>query len=258
MQSNVEYLGHRVDAEGLHPTSDKLRAVLDAPVPKNVRELRSFLGLLNYYSSFIPNLSSLLHPLNRLLSKDSKWKWTSECNTAFQAAKKSLTSSSVLVHYNPDLPLRVAADASPHGLGAVLSHVMPDNSERPIAYASRSLSSTEKKYAQVEKEALALIFAVKKFHQYLYGRNFTLLTDHKPLLVILGPKKGIPSLAAAHLQYTSQLIRIKSNTSHQIIMGTLTPCPGYHYQIAHLTCQMQLPVLILVRYTHYLTLLQLI
>ena len=145
LQSSVEYLGHRVDAEGLHPTTDKLNAVLDAPVPKNVRELRSFLGLLNYYSSFIPNLSSLLHPLNRLLSKDSKWKWTSECDSVFQAAKKSLTSSSVLVHYNPDLPLRVAADASSHGLGAVLSHVMPDLSERPIAYASRSLSTTEKK-----------------------------------------------------------------------------------------------------------------
>ena len=197
LQSSIEYLGHRVDAEGLHPTTDKLRAVVEAPTPKNIQELRSFLGLLNYYSNFIANLSAILHPLNRLLSKDNPWEWTSECETAFQEAKRSLTSSTVLVHYNPDLPLKVAADASSRGLGAVLSQVMPDGMEHPVAYASRTLSSAEKKYAQVEKEALALIFAVKKFHQYLYGRVFTLVTDHKPLLVILGPTKGIPSLAAS-------------------------------------------------------------
>ena len=112
----------------------------------------------------------------------------------------------MLVHYNPKLPLRVAADASSHGLGAVLSHVMPDKSEHPIAFASRTLSSSEKKYAQVEKEALALVFAIKKFHLYLYGRTFTLYTDHKPLLTILGPKKAIPTLAAARLQRWALLL----------------------------------------------------
>ena len=98
------------------------------------------------------------------------------------------------------LPLVLAADASAYGVGAVISHVMADGSERPIAYASRTLSPTEKNYAQVEKEALALIFGVKYFHQYLFGQKFTLITDHKPLMAILGPKKGIPSLAAARLQ----------------------------------------------------------
>ena len=222
LQSSIEYLGHRVDAEGLHPTTDKLRAVVEAPTPKNIQELRSFLGLLNYYSNFIANLSAILHPLNRLLSKDNPWEWTSECETAFQEAKRSLTSSTVLVHYNPDLPLKVAADASSRGLGAVLSQVMPDGMEHPVAYASRTLSSAEKKYAQVEKEALALIFAVKKFHQYLYGRVFTLVTDHKPLLVILGPTKGIPSLAASRLQRWAVLlsaysykIEYKSSEKHE-------------------------------------------
>ena len=239
LQSSIEYLGHRVDAEGLHPTTDKLRAVVEAPTPKNIQELRSFLGLLNYYSNFIANLSAILHPLNRLLSKDNPWEWTSECETAFQEAKRSLTSSTVLVHYNPDLPLKVAADASSRGLGAVLSQVMPDGMEHPVAYASRTLSSAEKKYAQVEKEALALIFAVKKFHQYLYGRVFTLVTDHKPLLVILGPTKGIPSLAASRLQRWAVLlsaysykIEYKSSEKHGNADALLRlPLPEYPSQV---------------------------
>ena len=206
LMPSVDYLGHRIDASGLHPTSEKLEAVLKAPTPRNLKELRSFLGLINYYGAFIPNLSSFLQPLHALLQKDTRWKWTEQCDQSFKAAKDSLTSPPVLVHYNPKLPLRVAADASSHGLGALLSHVMPDQSERPIAFASRTLSSSEKKFAQVEKEALALVFAIKKFHLYLYGRTFTLFTDHKPLLTILGPKKAIPTLAAARLQRWALLL----------------------------------------------------
>ena len=108
-------------------------------------------------------------------------------------AKEKLISSEILVHYDPTLPIKVAADASAYGVGAVLSHVI-DGNERPIAFASRTLTSSEHNYAQVEKEGLALIFAVKKFHTYLYGREFTLVTGHKPLTTILGPKKGLLQL----------------------------------------------------------------
>ena len=105
-----------------------------------------------------------------------------------------------MIHYDPSLPIRLAADASAYGIGAVLSHVLDDGTERPIAYVSKTLSPSEKNYAQIEKEALALVFGVRKFHQYIYGRKFTLVTDHKPLLAILGPKAGIPSVAAARIQ----------------------------------------------------------
>ena len=147
---------------------------------------RSFLGLLNYYGKFIPNLATVIHPLNDLLHDDKKWNWSPECAEAFQCAKSQLTSAEVLTHYDPRLPINMAADASAYGVGAVILHVF--------------LTTSEKNYAQLEKEALSLVFGVKKFHQYLYGRRFTLITDHKPLTTILGPKKGIPSLAAARLQ----------------------------------------------------------
>ena len=206
LMSSVEYLGHQVDASGIRPMPDKIDAVINAPPPKNVSELRSFLGLVNYYGKFVPNLSTLLHPLNHLLKVDVKWKWTPSCSQAFSHAKSELASARVLTHYDPQLPLNMAADASAYGVGAVLSHTFPDGSERPVAFASRSLTPSESNYAQIEKEALAIIFGMKKFHQYLYGRQFNLITDHKPLTAIFGPKKGVPSLAAARLQRWALLL----------------------------------------------------
>ena len=200
MQPCVDYLGYHVDAQGLHTMSSMLDAITHAPEPQNVTQLKSFLGLLNYYGKFIPNLATLIHPLNHLLREDVKWKWTAECAKAFAEAKQVLTSSKVLVHYDPTLPITLAGDAPAYGIGAVISHVMPDGTEHPIAFASCTLSPSERNYAQLEKEALSLDFGIKRFYQYLYGRKFTLVTDHKPLLAILGPKKGILPLAAARLQ----------------------------------------------------------
>ncbi len=141
-----------------------------------------------------------------MLSVGTKWELSEKCVKAFEEVKKQITSACVLTYYNPKLPISLAADASAYGVGAVISHVFPDNTEHPIAFASRTLTSSERNYAQIEKEALSLIFAVKKFHKYLYGRKFLLITDHKPLVTILGPKKGIPSLAAARLQRWAMLL----------------------------------------------------
>ena len=172
LQDAVEYLGHKIDAEGRHTLPGKIAAVKCAPEPKNVAELRSFLGMLNYYAKFIPNLSTLVQPLNALLQRSKQWKWSTNCARAFKEAKHALSSARVLVHNDPTLPLTLAGDASAYGIGAVISHILPDGSERPIAFASRSLSPSERTYAQIEKESLSLIYGVKKFHQYLYGRKF--------------------------------------------------------------------------------------
>lgn len=205
-KESLEYLGHIIDAQGLHKSPEKVRAIRDAPAPKDVSQLRSFLGLINYYSRFIPNLASVLAPLNALLCKGKQWLWSLECEDAFDKVKTLLLSQSVLTHYDPQLPIRLACDASPYGVGAVISHILPDGLEKPIAFASRTLSKAEQNYAQIEREALGIVFGVRKFYQYLYGRKFTLLTDHRPLTTIFSPTKAIPSMAAARMQRWALLL----------------------------------------------------
>ncbi len=204
-KDSVEYLGHMIDESGLRASEDKVKAILQAPSPENVSQLRSFLGLLNYYNRFLPNQSTLLRPLNKLLGKGVTWQWSEDAQAAFDKAKILLSSTDVLVHYDPEQPVTLACDASPYGVGAVLSHITPDG-ERPIAYISRTLTKAEQNYAQIDKEALAIVFGVKKFYQYLIGKRFTLLTDHRPLTKIFGSKTGIPTLAAARLQRWALLL----------------------------------------------------
>ena len=202
MAASVEYFGHKVDANGIYTSDHKVEAIQQAPIPKNTRQLKSFLELVHYYGKFIPHLSSLLHPLNQLLKANTKWSWSDSCEQAFQEAKQKLASAPVLVHYDPSLPLRLAGDASQYGIGAVISQVGLNWDEQSVAYASRTLSPPEQNYSQIEKEALSLIFGLSKFYQYLY----TIVTDHKPLLAILGPKKNIPTLAAARMQRWALLL----------------------------------------------------
>ena len=200
MMSSVEYLGHRIDSKGLHPTEEKLRAVKDAPRPKNVSELKAFLGMLSYYSRFLPNMSTALAPLYRLLKQNVRWKWSAVEEEAFRSAKKLLTSSQLLVHYDPQQDLVMAYDASEYGIGAVLAHRRQDGYDQPIAFASRTLTEAERKYSQLEKEGLACIFGVARFHSYVYGRTFTLITDHKPLQGLLGSHCKISPQAAGRIQ----------------------------------------------------------
>ena len=200
LQPSIEYLGHIIDEQGIHPTEEKVRAIKEAPTPTNVTELRSFLGMLTYYSKFLPNLSAQLSPLYTLLGKNVAWFWDAPQEEAFVQAKEALLSDSLLVHFDPNKPLVLACDASQYGIGAVLSHAMEDGSERPIAYTSRTLNPAEKRYSQLDKEALAIVSGVKKFHNYIYGHHFTIQSDHKPLSFLFHEQKGIPQLASARIQ----------------------------------------------------------
>ena len=197
---SVIYLGHRIDAEGLHPVADKLNALQDAPSPKSVSELKSYLGLLTYYAKFLPNLSTVLAPLYRLLKHREPWRWTGEQERAFRRSKELMMSSQLLVHFDPSLEIRLACDASAYGIGAVMSHRMPDGSEKPVGFVSRTLTEAEKKYSQIEKEGLACVFGITRFHSYLFGHHFILQTDHEPLRTLFNESKAIPAQASNRIQ----------------------------------------------------------
>lgn len=198
----VSYLGYILSKDGIKADPSKIEAVIKIPRPQNVPELRSFLGLANFFAKFVNNFSLRLVPLYNLLKKGIEWSWTEECEQVFKGVKKDLVSSKVLAHYDPNKPLVVTCDASAAGVGGVLSQPSGrgDGSQRPVAFVSRTLTNAEKNYSQIHREALAIIFCMKKFHQYIFGRRFTLLTDHKPLVSIFGPDTGIPSMTASRMQ----------------------------------------------------------
>ncbi|KAG7301746.1 hypothetical protein JYU34_014734 [Plutella xylostella] len=194
----IKYLGYIICKDGVKTDPDKIKAMSEMAQPQNVTQLRSFLGLVNFYGRFVKNMSSIF-PLYELLKKNVSWVWSDTCARAFNEVKRILSSSEVLAHYDESKPLILSCDASAQGVGGVLTQRGP-RGERPVAYVSRTLNDAEKNYAQIHREALAIIFCLKKFHQYLYGRKFTLRTDHKPLVTIFGPKAGVPAMAASRLQ----------------------------------------------------------
>ncbi|XP_055836596.1 uncharacterized protein K02A2.6-like [Episyrphus balteatus] len=199
LEESVAYLVHNISVRGITPKDDKVKAISEAPAPQNITQLQSFLGLINYYGKFIPHLSTKLKPLYNLLRKDVEFCWSVEAQNAFQNCKKLLLTNNILELFDPSKPIIVATDASPYGVGAVLSHIV-NGVEKPVIFASSTLSESEKHYSQLHREALAIVFAVKKFHNYLYGQKFVIYTDHQALREIFNPNKGTPPVAASRLQ----------------------------------------------------------
>jgi hypothetical protein len=184
-QTSIKFLGHIISKDGVQMDPTKLEAIQKMPPPQNVTELRRVLGMLNYVQKFVPELAEKTRPLRELLKKDIEWTWGQAQEKAFQDLKLALTSPPVLAHYSPHLPTKVSADASSYGLGAVLLQKKGED-WRPVFYASRCMTSTEQNYYQVEREALACMWACEKFVDFLLGLpSFILETDHKPLLVLL-------------------------------------------------------------------------
>lgn len=177
LSNEIEYCGYRITKEGVQKTPSKIKEIENIPRPKNKHDLRVFLGLVNYYARFISNLSTIIHPLNNLIKDSVDWKWDSDCEKAFLWVKKEMNSDRVLMLYNPKLPLTLATDSSQYAVGAVLSHILPDGTEKPIQFASQTLSPTQRKYSNIDREAYAIIFGVRKFYQFLYGDHFQLITD---------------------------------------------------------------------------------
>nr|XP_041633413.1 uncharacterized protein K02A2.6-like [Drosophila kikkawai] len=204
-KSKICYLGFMIDKNGLSKTNDRKSSVSLAPTPRNVSELRAFIGMVNYYSKFINNFAQKMNPLYELLRKGTQFEWTSSCQKAYEEIKSEITSEQVLVHYDPELPIVLTTDASNNAVAGILSHKI-DNDLKPIAFVSRSLSKSEINYSTFEKEALAIVYCVVKLRQYLLGTKFILRTDHKPLLGIFGESKGLPLMASARIQRWSVIL----------------------------------------------------
>lgn len=208
----VKFLGFIVSADGMSPDPDKTQAVQDMKEPSNVSELRSFLGMVNQLGKFIPNLSEKDKPLRDLLSTKNMWYWGHDQQKAFHNLKHELSSPPVLQLYNPNKPQKISADASSFGLGAVMLQKEGDVWS-PVAYASRSLTPTEQRYAQVEKEALALTWACERFNDFILGLHFELETDHKPLVSLLGGQ-ALDALPPRIQRFRMRLMRYSYTIKH--------------------------------------------
>ena len=185
--SRLVFMGILLSEKGIGPTQERVRAVAEFREPENVSEIRSFLGLVGFSSRFIPNFATVSDPLRKLTRKGIPFQFGPHQRTAFNSLKESLANATTLAYYDKNAPTKVIADASPVGLGAVLIQEQHDGLV-PVCYASRSLTDCERRYSQTEKEALSLVWACERFHAFIYGRSFELLTDHKPLEAIYGPR----------------------------------------------------------------------
>ena len=179
-RKEVEFLGHIINENGVHTDPRKIQCIKEWPLPKNIKEVQSFLGLCSYYRRFIASYSHIAKPLSRLTEKNQKFEWTTECSEAFERLKHMLITAPILAHPDFSKPFILDTDASNQAIGAVLSQKFGDK-ERVIAYASRTLTKAERKYCVTRKELLALVYFVKYFRHYLYGKQFTARTDHGSL-----------------------------------------------------------------------------
>lgn len=187
LQKEVAFLGHIVTPEGVKPNPDKIKVIQNWPLPKNETELKGFLGTMGYYRKFIKDFAKIAKPLTQQLRKGEKITHSPEFVSAFNRCKNILTSSHVLQRPDLSKPFVLTTDASNYALGAVLSQG-PIGKDKPIAFASRTLTKSEERYSTIEKELLAIDWACRYFRPYLFGRKFTLYTDHKPLTYALNMK----------------------------------------------------------------------
>lgn len=193
-KTELKYLGHVVNQQGISTDPDKVKAIEDFPRPENVRNLRSFLGLASWYRRFTKDFAIISRPLTKMLRKNQKWTWGPAQEAAFAKLKNMLSTTPVLACPDFTQPFTLQVDASNEGLGASLTQKQ-DKTEVVIAYASRLLTDSEKNFTTTEKECLALVWAVRKFRPYIEGYHFIAITDHAALKWLMGLQEPTGRLA---------------------------------------------------------------
>ena len=227
---SVKFLGHLIDQHGIRPDPEKVQGVADFAPCQDTHDVRRFMGMVNQLGKFSSKIAGVCQPINALLKKDNTWCWGPAQQSAFDKAKDLLSSAPVLALYGSTAPTIVSADASSYGIGAVIKQRQPDGQWKPVSYQSRTLTPTEQRYAQIEKEALGLTWACERFADYLVGMTFSLETDHKPLVPLLSstPLDDVPPRV---LRFRLRLLRFDFSISHVpgkelLIADALSRAPG--------------------------------
>ncbi|XP_038060081.1 uncharacterized protein K02A2.6-like [Patiria miniata] len=193
-KSRVEYFGHIFSRDGVSPDPKKVQAIQDVSEPQNASEVRSFLGLVTYCSRFIPDLATISAPLRELTKDSVPWSWGPEQQQALKQAQERVSQCCTMAYYDPTKKTEIVVDASPVGLAGILAQRNANDELSVVALASRSLTPVEQRYSQTEREALAITWAVLHFHLYVYGGDFTIVTDHKPLVTLFNsPNNQAPA-----------------------------------------------------------------
>ena len=213
-ESEIEWIGHKIDQNRIRPLQDKLMAIKILKQPNNEKELKSFLGAIQYLSKYIDNLSAQTDSLRQLLKKDNDWIWTEEHTLAFANLKQKITEIPCLARYNSDYPNVITTDASTKGLGATLWQEQPDGNLKPIGFASRFLSDTEKKYAINELDLLAVVWGSEHFRLYIYGKLIKLLTDHQALEPLIKRNRSNKTNSARFTRWLDRLAHFTINVNH--------------------------------------------
>lgn len=203
LKPSINYLGHIISEYGIQPDPKNIEALEKIEEPRTIKQVQSFLGAVNFYTSFIPDLANLAEPLRALTRKGYKFKWTHTEITAFNSIKKAILNNNPLAIFDPNAKTYVTTDASEIGLGGMLSQVQ-NGKEVPVAYASHTLSPTQRNYSTGEKEALACLWACEHWEKYLLGRFFILRTDHSPLVTLLTKNTSLRQSA----KFSRWLIRL--------------------------------------------------
>ena len=212
-RGTLKFIGHIINKNGISADPEKIIAITEMPPPSNITELRRLMGMINQLGRFLPNRAELTHPMTALLSTKSCWSWGPDQTAAFTRVKEELTTNPrVLALYNPAAETKLSADASSYGLGGVLLQKI-ESTWKPVAYASRSMSKTEERYAQIEKEALAITWTCDKFSVYLLGKHFDIETDHKPLVPLLS-SKPLDNLPPRILRFRLRMMKYDFSISH--------------------------------------------
>ena len=213
-QESIEWLGYKLTRTGISPVNTKSQGINERLRPTNLKQLRSFLGAVNKFNKFIPNLALISHPFRSILKKDAEWEWNEKHENAFIKINEEIKNVVELTHFKRNKEIRIICDASKQGLGAVLQQRQDNSNWTPICFASRFLTDFETKYSINELELLAIVWAIEHFKNYVYGVHFKVVSDHKALMSVLKPNRGNKTFSSRLTRWVDRLLPFEFEVIH--------------------------------------------